>query len=110
MFGRVFLFLSLVNLVGQITYLNFTGLTNSNPITNVAIGTTGYTFDANITRVGTPGDPLVTNSGNIDFKINSATSKQCLNLSFSAGAQLVVTHNTVHSSVLNAQDSLTIDE
>ena len=92
----------------QITYLDFTGLSNTNSLSNVAIGTTGETFNASITRpIGTAPDPTVNTNGQIVLKMNSQTSKQCLNLSFSVGAEVVI--DNYDNSILNRKDSLTFD-
>ena len=91
----------------QIEYLNFSGLTNANSISNRAIGITGETFSATITRpVGTPPDPTVSSNGDFEFSINSTSSQQCLNLPFSKGAQLYITDNSVSTNALNKKDSI----
>ena len=93
--------------ISQVTYLDFTGLTNSSPITSIPIGGTGETFDASISLLsGSPSDPTVSNDGNFEFRMNSATSQQCLNLTFSTTAQLFITDNGITTNILNTRDSL----
>ena len=96
-------------LIAQTTYLDFTGLTNTTPLTNVSLGN-WYTFSASITLTESPSDPKVSSNGNISFNISSATSKQCLNLSFNWPAGVTVGHNNLHSDVLNTQDSMTFSD
>ena len=93
----------------QVTYLDFTGLSNSTSLSNIAIGGTGETFSANMTRVGTPPNPTVTNNGNIEFRMNSATSEHCINLTFSTSAEVYIDRNTSSTRVFNTRDSLTFD-
>jgi len=91
----------------QIEYLNLTGLTNSNSISSVSIGTTSETFDASMTINGSPSDPTVSSNGDIEFKLSSATSRQCINITLSTALKLYITdHTSGKPPTYNAKDSL----
>ena len=100
-----------IPLYSQVTYFNLTGLTNTNSLTGVSIGTTGATFDASIsTPVGTPPDPEVSNSGNFAFSMNSNTSVQCVTITLSTSGTFYITDNTIVNHGLFEQwDSLSIN-
>ena len=110
--AKVILILSIMICItgySQISYLNLTGLTNSNNITARPIGTTGVTFDANITTVGSPSNPEVTNNGSIAIKLNGGAT-QCINLTFSENVQVYISDNISHNGVtFNKNDRVLFD-
>jgi hypothetical protein len=93
----------------QITYLDFTGLSNNTIITNRALGNGGVTFIASISTNGSPSNPQVAADGNISFALGNNT-KQCLNLSFSRAIDIIIDDNTDGThGVLEQVDSLTFN-
>ncbi|MEZ4982960.1 MAG: T9SS type A sorting domain-containing protein [Saprospiraceae bacterium] len=93
----------------QVTYLDFSGLSNNTIITNRALGSGGVTFIASISTNGSPNNPQVAADGNISFALGNNT-KQCLNLSFSRAIDVIIDDNTDGThGVLEQVDSLTFN-
>jgi hypothetical protein len=92
---------------GQVDYLNLTGLTNTTSIASVPIGTTGETFSASITTIGSPGTPHVSSNGDFQYVMNTPIDQQCINFTFSSSAHLYITDHTAGKPpTYNINDSL----
>lgn len=94
----------------QITYLDLSGISNSASLSNVAIGSTGETFSANISTTGSPPDPIASSNGDFEFMVGALSDEQCLNITFSAGMHLYITDETTDAHVLNNRDSIIFND
>ena len=95
------------------TDLNFTGLTTSNSLSGVTIGSTGYTFDAVVSGTSST-QPSVNASGRLIPRFTKNTSEyQCIAITLKDGSGNPVTGDIIISNEnrnnLNAKDSFWVN-